>query len=924
MNTMRVTRSLCAPFTALTILLGWTVAGTAATPSESSKALPSVAERFAPADVKEVPDFRRQVVPLLGRLGCNGRACHGSFQGRGGFRLSLFGYDFKMDHDNLTAADEGRVNVEEPTESLIIQKPTDDLAHGGGKRYELGSWEHHVLLRWIQGGAKGVGENQADLVRLEVTPDEVVFNQAGQTVPLKAVAVWSDGTREDVTPLCRFQTNDDQVAEIDKDGLVTAVNPGDTHVVAFYDKAVVPVPTMRPVSERVGPDYPDVPTPTKIDELVVQKLRKLGIVPSKTCTDAEFLRRISLDLTGTLPTAQEVEAFFADSSADKRARKIDELLKRPTYAAWWTTRLCDITGNNDDALNNVTPARGQASQDWYDWIYKRVADNVPYDELVAGIVQATSRNEGESYREYCEAMSKLYGPQGEGSFADRDGMWYYWARRNIRQPEEKALSFAYSFLGIRIQCAQCHKHPFDQWTQDDYKQFSNFFTRINFGFDGASRKEYQAMLDELGVKEKRGGQLRRELTQLLRDGKTVPFQEVYVNAPRGNREGGNGKRRGRGGPSPAQARLLGAGNVNLNEYDDPRDALMAWLRDKNNPYFARSFVNRVWAAYFGVGIVDPPDDLSLANPPSNRALLDYLTEEFIAHGYDMQWLHREITNSRTYQLSWEPNETNRLDNRNFSRALPRRLPAEVAYDAVQQATATDERALAMQQDLDKRAIAIPGASSRRRRNNDSSYFLTVFGKSARESNCDCDRSSEASLLQTVFLYNDQDMLGMIEGRNGWVNEVARELGVSNGTAQRRPGPAAGRGNIPPKLRQAAAQLRARIEELKQAGNEEQARKVQRRLAELRRRFIAGQGRTPQPDQDQTAKSNDKKPDRTATASADPAALIQQAYLRTLSRKPTDEELARARQYVESSEDVISGLRGLMWALLNTKEFIVNH
>ena len=498
--------------------------------------LPSLDQRFDSADVQEEPSFQRHVVPLLSRLGCNGRACHGSFQGRGGFRLSLFGYDFAADHAALLDAESPRVNREQPLESLILVKPTDADNHEGGLRYKKGGWEYQVLRRWVETGATHDDEKIDKLQDLQISPAEIVFDKAGQTAQLKVIACWADGTREDVTPLCRYVTNDGQVAKIDKNGLVTAGTPGDSHVVVNYDKAVVPVPVIQPVSDRVGKRYPQVATPTKIDKLVVAKLRKVGIVPAELCTDAEFLRRVSLDMTGTLPTTSEVKEFLADTSKDKRQRKIDELLQRPAYAAWWSTKLCDFTGNNNDSLVNVVP-RGNgisrtASQDWYEWIKVRIQENTPYDELAAGIVLASSRNQGEVYADYCANMSRVYSGSSDEGYTNRESMPHYWARRTFREPEERVIGFAYSFLGLRIQCAQCHKHPFDQWTQNDFEQFRGFLTNTKFGNNPASKTEYNQLLETLKLKGKRGGDLRREVGKLIKEGKTIPFQEVYTAAPK--------------------------------------------------------------------------------------------------------------------------------------------------------------------------------------------------------------------------------------------------------------------------------------------------------------------------------------------------------------------------------------------------------
>ena len=880
--------------------------------------LPTVSQRFAAADTPEEPSFQRHVTPLLSRLGCNGRSCHGSFQGRGGFRLSLFGYDFKFDHEALLQGPQNqsphkRVDAQNPDASLILNKPTDETIHEGGQRYKKGGWEHHLLRRWIQAGAKFDPQKVQKMTRLEVTPAELLFYSRDEAAQLRAVAVWPDGTREDVTPLCRFQTNNDQFATVSAGGQVSSGEAGDTHVVVYYDNAVVPVAVIRPVNIERASHYPAVAAKNRVDELVVQKLKKLGIVPSDLCTDAEFLRRVSLDLTGTLPTPAEVEIFLNNQSAHKRAEKIEELLNSVGYAAWWTTKLCDYTDNNDRQLNqfNQMP-QGNASQGWYDWIYKRVAENVPYDQIVAGIVVSQSRVPGESYTDFCRQMSDRYRPGQEKGIADRPTMAYFWARQNLRQPEEKVIGFAYSFLGIRIQCAQCHKHPFDQWSKADFDAFKGFFTRIGIGPSGMpgkeTKQEYEAILAQLGANQdtikKMGNEFRKLLPEKLKEGKTIPFPEVFVTQPPIQQQPKPiqpaPKPAAQPQPKPVMARLLSGREIDVSKLDDPRQALLDWLRAKDNPYFARAFANRVWASYFNVGIVQPADDLSLANPPSNPALLDYLAQGLIAHQFDMKWLHREILNSRAYQLSWRPNETNAHDERNFSRAVPRRLPAEVAFDAVQMATASSVKAATLRTDLKSRAIALAGTNGQGTSRLNAGFALQVFGRSIRESNCDCDRSLEASLLQTVFLHNDSQVLASLRGgKDTWLEEISKQLpGPQNPNLANRGG----------QVQQEIVKVKLRLTQAEKNGGKDagQIGRLKARLLELEK-SLAEQHRHDAP-----------------AIPADLATLIRQAYLRTLSRNPTAEEAERCRQYVASSPNPQEGMRGLMWALLNTKEFIVNH
>lgn len=942
MVTTRCVRIAAALLVGLTVIGGGGYCLVEAAESGDTAIIPTVVQRYSAADSMEEPDFQKHVIPMISRLGCNGRACHGSFQGQGGLALSLFGYDFKADFEALAGEAHGRIDREDVDASLIISKPTDEDMHEGGQRYELGGWEHRLLHNWIAAGAKFDAQNVHPIERLEITPEEIVFTQDGQQAQLTVIAVWADGTREDVTPLARYTTNNDQIAMIDRDGVVQAADPGDTHVVIAYDKEVVAIPVIQPYNNQIAANYPEVPTPTQIDTLVVQKLRKLGVIPSDLSDDAQFLRRVSLDIAGTLPSAKEVREFVADTAADKRAKKIDQLLESPAYVAKWTTMLCDLTGNNDQQLVQASPMRNSGAQEWYDWIYRRVEENKPYDQLAEGIILAKSREEGESYEKFCETMSDLY--RDGGSYADRSGLAHFWARRDFRQPDDRAIGFAYAFMGVRIECAQCHKHPFDVWSKDDFDEFKTFFTQAQLvpiprpNLDREAFADYSKIIESLDVdKDLRGNMLQRELVGELRKGKTVPFPEVTLAPPRAQRAQGPRARRNQ--PRKQTGRILGAEEVELAGDDDYRNPVMQWLKREDNPYFAKAFVNRVWASYFNVGIVHPTDDLSLGNPPSNEPLLDYLASEFVRQGYDMKWLHREIAGSRTYQLSWQPNDTNRADQRNFSRSIPRRLPAEVAYDILQQATAGQELNESYLTSLDRRAVAIAGT----RVQGDPAYPLQIFGRSERASNCDCDRSLEATLLQTVYMQNDNSVLQAISGPRGWIAETHGTAG--RGDAMRgNQGP--NRGNQQPgaaaamrvriqRLNQQIETAEARLAQLKQLEDQTQYRELAERVATMKerranvRQQIArmnnqrpGQQRPGQMGRGQMAE-NRPAPRRTAPAMEHPQ-LVEEAYLRTLSRLPSDEELQISLAHLKDSEDPATAAGDLLWALINTKEFIVNH
>lgn len=888
----------------------------------AGKTLQPLSKRFSRQNTNEVPDFQKHVVPLLGRLGCNGRACHGSFQGRGGFQLSLFGYDFKADHDALLDEASGRVDIDDVSESLIISKPSDADLHEGGKRFSKGTWQHHVLQRWIEGGAVHDSDNIRELIQLEVQPSEILFHESGETVELTAIARWQDGTSEDVTELCRFSSNNDAIAEIDETGRILSGERGDTHIVVYYDKAVIPVPVVRPLGASVTSNSPQ--PKHSIDRFVKQKLDKLGIKPSGICTDAEFVRRVSLDITGILPDAHTVREFLADDSPQKREQLINHLLESPGYAAWWATRFSDWTGNSDEQLTNVLPIRNVATRLWYEWLRVRLEKNVPYDDIVEGIVAAQNRQPGEDYLTYCEKMTEACKPGNEAVFAERDGLPLYWGRRNFRTSEERAIGFAYSFLGVRIECAQCHKHPFDRWSKNDFENFSKLFTPIRYSatqVNKDAKQDRQELLDALtNGKKLRGGDLRRAVQKGAQQGKTVPFGELVFDNSSAERQR-KAKSKGAKTAKIPSGKILGQEEHVLLD-TDPRIALMTWLRSKDNPYFAKAIINRVWSNYFGNGIISPTDDMNLANPPVNQPLMDYLADGFIKHDFDLKWLHRKIVTSETYQRSADTNSTNEMDRTNFSHHIPRRLPAEVVYDSIILATGSDSQAEKIRTDIDAMAIA-EGKPNRR---NQQNFALEVFGQSTRESNCDCDRSDSPSLLQSIYLRNDADIYQRLSDKNGWVAQACSELGVAGPKSQAdaREAMALNRADT------YRVQFLARVKKFQNLSAERQ-KKIKPQLQRDYSRVASKMKslKIDVPKLSAILKDTNSWSETVATTRSDrPVKTVQQliedAYLRTLSRFPDAEETEISLAFIEESKTPADGVQSLLWALVNTKEFILTH
>jgi hypothetical protein len=697
----------------------------------------------APARAAEVGggrvDFERHVMGLFGRMGCNSGSCHGSFQGRGGFRLSLFGYDPEKDYLALTRDFEGRrINRDSPDDSLVLLKATGQVRHEGYTRFGKGSWAYRVLRDWIAQGAvwhKGSGEIRS----LVITPAEYAFGKPGLTGQLKVEAAFADGSAEDVTAFCDFRTNDDAVAEVNPQGGVRAVRPGDTAVIVSYRGQVRPVRILVPAEAPPGFVYPRVAEVNYIDREVFAKLRRLNMVPSDLCGDAEFLRRVTLDTIGTLPSPEEARAFLADTRPDKRVRKIDELLAHPLHAALWATKFCDITGNNTDALENPQQYRPRLSQMWHEWFRVRLAANVPYDEIVRGVLCATTRH-GESPEDYLKNFAALEADAEKGdykSYAKRASLDLFWRRQQPVPIDQWGQKTAAAFMGVRLECAECHKHPFDRWTQADYRSFANVFASVAVGVAPDAQKAFRDATAER-QKPKAGTKAPQQRPQL---------REVFVAAAtRGLMPNPDTNR-------PLNPKALGGPEMTAAAGKDLRVDLFDWLHDPGNPFFARSFANRVWGHYFGQGIVHPVDDFSLANPPSNEKLLDALARDFADHKYDLRALERTILLSRTYQLSRLPNASNRFDRVNYAHSYVRPLMAEVVVDALNAALGVKET-FGPEVPAGCRAIEV---GSSRVQNASVAYVFRIFGRPPRTTACDCERAMGPGLPQKLFLMADPAM-----------------------------------------------------------------------------------------------------------------------------------------------------------------------
>lgn len=821
---------------------------------------PSTAQDAA-ANNKE-PRFSRHVVPLFAKLGCNGGTCHGAVQGQNGFRLSLFGVDPALDRDNILREGTGRrMNLSDPASSLFILKAIGSLPHEGGARVRPGSWEYQMLLDWVTQGGPLDPLEQSRIVKLIVTPATATL-KPGESVTLRIDAAFADGTKEDVTKFCTVETQDRDVARADEGVKVQALRPGTSAVVVRY--GADPVVAHVTVPRADTKPFPAVKGHNFIDEHILTRLKLLNIPPSDVCDDATFLRRISLDLTGTLPTSNEVRVFLADGSADKRAKKIEELLNHAGYSALWATKFCDLmkTAGYDGnfAMNEAAETRRL-----YEWIRARFAENTPYDQFVERILVATSR-EGRPIEEWLAEVDALAaeaaGDEGLTVYGKRKTLDLYWQRKEATGIKG-ALQIAHAFLGLRLECAQCHRHPHDVWKQDDLLSFANYFMRVRgAGYpDAKLLPAKSAELIKKGPEEaKKLRETAKKLTEKTKD-KSLSAEDVEkckseaLSLERRARVMENGpKRYGTeimntektsfasvtsplGTQKSDTYRLLGAQKpATVAKDQDPRQNVMDWMRSPENPYFAKAIVNRVWAHYFTRGIVDPPDHLSSLNPPSHPELLDALAKAFVENKYDLKWLHRTIVSSRTYQISSQPTEANKDDRRNFAYYYLRRPMTEVLIDAVNQVTGAQEtfpKKLFLP--AGTKAIEVPGPVRSENESASLAFAYHALGRPMRnpQTLCDCERESNTSVIGSLFLANHPQVHQKIKSETG-------------------------------------------------------------RLAQLLK---------------------EKKSD---------AELIDELYLSALSRMPTATERQSVVRYLDGSPSKQHGMEDLLWALLNSKEFLLNH
>ena len=695
--------------------------------------------------------FVNDIVPVLTKAGCNAGACHAKAGGgQKGFQLSLLGFEPQDDYEMLVKAGRGRrLFFAAPRQSLLLRKASGQTPHGGGVRLPLDSPGYRLLQTWIEQGAPWGDDTQPQLTEVVVLParGQIAMNGRQQ---LKVSARYSDGSVRDVTALALYESNAEAMIHVDEKGLAQARDlPGKAAVMVRYQGRVSVFSAAVPLGAKVE----NLPTPNNfVDRHVFANLRRIGVPPSPLCDDATFLRRVSLDIAGRLPTSEETQTFLADSDKDKRGRAIERLLRSPQYADYFAGKWVPLLKNRRDAPSDIT-----ANFAFHAWLRDNLLANTPYDQIVRELLAATGT-----------------------AIENPPVAWY----KRVKDPKAQLEDIAQLFLGVRMQCAQCHHHPFERWSQDDYYSFAAFFSRVGRKPTGVQGEDF--------IFHQRGAAASKNV-------KT--------------------------GQSLAPA-ALGDDVGKIAPDDDPRLRLADWMSSPDNPFFAKALVNRYWKHFFKRGLIEPEDDIRDTNPPTNPELLAALEKHFIESGFDLKALIRAITQSKTYQLSATPNEHNLVDRQNYSRFYPRRLPAEVLLDAVDDLAGSTTRFANLPKGT--RAIALPDNSY-----NTASQFLLFFGRPNSQSVCECERVQTSSLAQRLHMINSGEIRTKLAGANG-----------------------------------RAAKLTKSKEPLEE------------KVAEL--------------------------------------------YLTAFSRKPRPRELQAVREYFAEEKNDRQNFQDLIWALMNTKEFLFNH
>ncbi|HEX7378038.1 MAG TPA: DUF1549 domain-containing protein [Pirellulales bacterium] len=716
----------------------------------ATNGLKATIELLVANTINDTPiNFPNQVVPIFTKLGCNSGGCHGKASGQNGFKLSLLGFEPGEDYEHLVKEGRGRrLFPADPDRSLLLLKPINAAPHGGGQRMDADSHEYKLIRRWIVQGMPYGSNDDPKVVRIEVIPGERSM-QRGGSQQIITLAHYSDGSIDDVTRVATYDSNDPEMAECSPTGLVaTRQLTGDVAIMARYQGQVGVFRATIPLGINVE-NLP--PTKNFIDEFVFKKLKTLGVPPSAVCDDATFIRRVSVDLAGHLPSPEETEAFVAEQDAAKRQKLIDRLLDSPSYADYFANKWSAILRNKRRSPNYT-----RGSYAFHGWIRDSFYENKPYDQFVRDIVAAS------------------------GEIGDNPPVVWY---REVKDVDQQVEDTAQLFLGLRIQCARCHHHPFEKWSQRDYYGMAAYFSQVGrkAGFEP----------DEQRIFHRRG-------------------QAGATNPKTGERLSPTG---------------LGGEPLKAAPENDPRQSLADWMSDPSNPFFAKALVNRYWKHCFSRGIVEPEDDMRVTNPASNPELLSALAEHFIAHRFDLKDLLRTICSSNTYQLAADPNDYNVNDKQNFSRYYPKRLTAEVLLDAIDSVTSSATSFSGLP--AGTHAIELPD-------NGANNYFLTVFGRPEGSSACECERSQEANLAQSLHLLNSPDM--------------------------------------------------------------------QTKLSQ-------GQGRAAQLAQD---------------AKRTPEEKVRWLYLAVFSRPPVADEMSVALAHINRIENKQQAYEDILWALVNTKEFLFNH